>query len=822
MTSLTNRGYGIPKSSLDKDQLDSLRTKFTVKPYNMMDMGGDKKEVKFPIYLESSKKIYIPKAYGLKHYGKPTENKLDIDIEDIDINFNGSLRPSQMNPVESFIKAANNPKKRGGIINLQCAGGKCLGRDTPVIMFDGSIKMVQDIVVGDILMGDDSTPRNVLSLARGREMMYKVIPIKGDPYVVNESHILSLKSSINYSKDLKKGQIVDISVKDYLNLPASFHKRGGPLLGYRVPIDFETNEIDLDPYMIGYWLGDGDNRKPKISCQDSVVLHYFAKTLPKYGCSLTYSSQYDYYISGERKPKTPTTNNYFLKTLQKYNLIQNKHIPHAYKCNSREVRLQILAGLIDSDGHLKTNQTCFEICQKNEKIMDDIIYIARSLGFACYKAVKKTSWTYKGVKQTGTAFRIHITGKGIEEIPTKIPRKRASPRKQIKDVLVSRIRLEKLDIDDYYGFMIDGNHRFLLGDFTVTHNTVCALYIISKLHTKTLVIVHKDFLMDQWKERISQFLPTAKVGIIKGSVCNVENKDIIIGSLQSLSMKNYDPEVFKGIGLTINDECHHLGAEVFSRVFHKITTLYSLGLSATVTRKDGLTKVFKWHIGDIVYKGEQKKDTMKVIMKEYYDPCHEYSREYTMYNKRPNMSRMINNICDFQPRTKFIIDCLIEILSEEKDRKVLILSDRRNHLENLKKELDNVGIESGFYYGGLKQDVLKANEDKQILLGTYAYVSEGFDKPGLNTMILASPKSDIIQSVGRILRDKPEDREYKSLVIDIVDKFSIFANQARKRLKYYESQMYEIENDTIHNNNKMVELTGKCYIVDDDNDKFDD
>jgi predicted helicase len=216
-----------------------------------------------------------------------------------------------------------------------------------------------------------------------------------------------------------------------------------------------------------------------------------------------------------------------------------------------------------------------------------------------------------------------------------------------------------------------------------------------------------------------------------------------------------------------------------------------------------------------VFKNEQKKDEMKIMVKEFFDSNHEYSREHTMFNKKPNMSRMINNICNFIPRTKFIVECLKDILKREPDRKVLILSDRRNHLECFKNILDENNIDSGFFYGGLKADVLKANEDKPVLLGTYAYVSEGFDKPGLNTMILASPKSDIIQSVGRILRDKKEDRVYSALVIDIVDKFSIFPNQAKKRLKYYESQGYVIESDLLYHSNKIVDFSGKCHIRDD-------
>jgi superfamily II DNA or RNA helicase len=345
--------------------------------------------------------------------------------------------------------------------------------------------------------------------------------------------------------------------------------------------------------------------------------------------------------------------------------------------------------------------------------------------------------------------------------------------------------------------------------------TVCALYIIAALKKKTMIIAHKEFLLDQWRERINEFLPGMRVGLIKASKVDVDDKDIIVASVQSLSMKTYDSTIFDDIALMVIDECHRTGAQVFSRVYQKHNVRYTLGLSATVNRKDGLSKVFKWHIGDVVYKSKKVKDTMKIIMKEYYEPDASYSQTHTMYNKQPNMSRMINNICSYKPRIQFLIESLQEVLRTEPHRRIIILSDRRGHLEALKVALDQVGITSGYYYGGLKPHELKESEKQQVLLATFAYSSEGLDVKGLNTMVLASPKSDIIQSVGRILRDKPEDRQYQPLVIDIVDNFSIFPSQARKRVKYYKSQGYEVSEDKLMNEISL-KLEGKCFIVEQD------
>jgi hypothetical protein len=370
---------------------------------------------------------------------------------------------------------------RGLLLFHGLGSGKCHAKGTPIIMSDGTIKMVEDIKVGDLLMGDDSKPRTVLSLARGSDKMYDVIPIKGEKYTVNQEHILCLKASgfpkfsrsyhksnTNYnvqwiennnfqSKRFKVGNneknedeikemanefykkilsneelsknVIEISIKDYLTLS---NKKRSFLKGYKVPVSFSEKEVPIDPYIIGHWLGDGNGK-----CH----------------------------------------NNIFLNALKDLNMINNKHIPSLYKCNSRENRLKLLAGLIDSDGHYCKAKNCFEFKNKNETLMDDVIYLVRSLGFSCYKKAKKNSW------------RISITGARIEEIPTKVPIKLGSQRSQIKDCLVTKINVNYVGEGDYYGFMLDGNCRYLIGDFTVTHNTCTSIAIAEGFKSKKKIIV---------------------------------------------------------------------------------------------------------------------------------------------------------------------------------------------------------------------------------------------------------------------------------------------------------------------------------------------
>lgn len=332
----------------------------------------------------------------------------------------------------------------------------------------------------------------------------------------------------------------------------------------------------------------------------------------------------------------------------------------------------------------------------------------------------------------------------------------------------------------------------ILNVFCGGGKTTMALYVLTRLGLKTLIIVHKDFLLEQWAERISQFLPGARVGTIKAKVVDVMDKDIVIASLQSLSMKEYPESTFEDFGTVIVDEVHHTSADVFSKALRKVSFKYTIGLSATIKRKDGLSKVFVWYLGDVAFKATKRKDQVNVRILPFNSPAPTYSTVYTIMRDKPNVSKMINNICEFCPRNDLVINTVMNVIRDEPGRKMLILSDRRAHLMVLRDMLiaKKKTITVGLYIGGCK---LSDCDDKQIILATYAIASEGYDQPGLDTLVLASPRSDIVQSVGRILRDKKGDRKHVPLVIDIWDMFSLFMNQGKKRQTFYKSCEYEIE-----------------------------
>ena len=707
-TYLGSKGYSIYKECLTIQEQECIRKELMVKAF--VPKSCMNQPTPFPIYRESPLKMYVPRFYGLENYGEPDENRLS-EGKDINLNFKGGLRDIQKPIVKKYLKHAKI--NSCGLIEIYCGAGKCLGIDTPILMYDGSIKLVQDIKIGERLMGDDSTPREVLTLARGSEMMYKISSDKSDTYIVNESHILSLKCVRAYKDLYKKNEIVDISIKDYLKLPFVFNGTNNILMGYKTPILFYKKKVTTDPY--------------------------------NYGNNLTSS------------------------TLS---------IENIYKHNSWCIQINVLAGIIDKFAVISKNT--FEISNLSEPFLKDILFITRSLGFEGYKNKYNT---------------IKINGDGVQNIPTKKLKLKLKSNATLQSGLCMEITVEKHKIDNYYGFEIDKNRRFVLGDFTVTHNTVMSLNILAQLNKKTLIIVHKDFLLRQWKERIEQFLPDAKVGKIQGDIIDIDDKDIVIGMLQSLSMKEYPSSIFKEFGFTIIDECHHISAEVFSRSLFKIVTKYMLGLSATMDRKDGLTKVFKMFIGPVVVKKERPlQDNVTVRAIEYTNADENFSKVALNFRGHTNYTIMIKKLCEFDERSNFILKIVKNLIKNDtKEQHIMIIGHNKTLLKYIHDTIKSQEIAPvGYYIGGMKEKDLKESEEKKIIIATYAMAEEALDIKTLSTLIMATPKIDVRQAVGRILRNV----KGKKLVIDIIDQHEIFQKHWKKRSVWYRKQQFKIMKTT--------------------------
>jgi len=354
--------------------------------------------------------------------------------------------------------------------------GKCLKKGTTVLMFDGTKNKVENIKEGDLLMGDDSTPRKVLSLARGKERMYDVISNDGKIWGCNESHILSLvyntkerDITIN-GKKYSQGDVVDISIKDYLKVSKRNRHR---LMQYSVGVEYPLKKTYLDPYLLGLWLGDGHSNSKTfiITNIDKEIIDYSREWSDNNGYKFRLRENLNrassLIVTGGKKS--------LYSLLKKENVFNNKHIPNEHLINSREHRLSLLAGLIDSDGHL-TGSGIYEITQKNKKLAYDIFELSSSLGFKTsitdkIATMKREDGSYYSCK----VYRINISG-NLQRVPVKIKRKKAM-NNQNKNHLHSGFKLVDKGEGDYYGFEIDGNKRFVLGNYVVTHNTTTVKFI---------------------------------------------------------------------------------------------------------------------------------------------------------------------------------------------------------------------------------------------------------------------------------------------------------------------------------------------------------
>ena len=320
--------------------------------------------------------------------------------------------------------------------------------------------------------------------------------------------------------------------------------------------------------------------------------------------------------------------------------------------------------------------------------------------------------------------------------------------------------------------------------------TVLTLKIISELKKKTLIIVHKEFLMNQWIERIQEFLPSAKIGKIQAAVCDTDDKDIVIGMVQTLYSREYPQELYNQFGLTIVDEVHRISSEQFSKTLFRTITSYMLGISATVKRKDGLEKVLYSFIGKLLYSMERTQDDIVTVRAiQYTTKDTEFNEVEQDFRGNTKYSTMISKLCAFCPRSDFVVRVLADLILENPDNQIMILAHNRCLLTYLYDEIVSKKIATvGYYVGGMKEAALKETESKQIVVATYSMAAEALDIKTLSTLVMVTPKTDIVQSVGRILRMKHDN----PIIVDIIDNHEVFKNQWRQRKTFYRKSNYRI------------------------------
>jgi len=315
--------------------------------------------------------------------------------------------------------------------------------------------------------------------------------------------------------------------------------------------------------------------------------------------------------------------------------------------------------------------------------------------------------------------------------------------------------------------------------------TTVSLALSAHLKVRTMIVVHKEFLANQWAEKINEFCPGATIGRVQGDVFDVE-KDYVIALIQTLCIrptgdgpKAFAKDAFDSVGLVIVDEAHHIGAPAFSQFMFKVCPRFTLGLTATPERKDGLTRILYWFLGPEFFRVERANQAQtRVVPIQYSHESFKEAPPVTRFGKI-NMAGMITALTDIVERNDLIVETTVGAV--EMNRRVLVLSDRREHCFELHKRF---GSKSGLYVGGMKEADLIESSKKPIVIATFQLAHEGLDIPALDTVILSTPKSDIKQSIGRIMRETP-GKMNDPLIYDIVDHWSVLYSMYRKRCVVY-------------------------------------
>jgi superfamily II DNA or RNA helicase len=341
---------------------------------------------------------------------------------------------------------------------------------------------------------------------------------------------------------------------------------------------------------------------------------------------------------------------------------------------------------------------------------------------------------------------------------------------------------------------------------TGSGKTVTMLSIVSRLKQRTCILIHKSQLLQQWYSEIKRFLPQLSIGIIQQQQKDFsQGCDIYLVMIQTLLNI---PRVLQMFGLTVIDECHHIPSCTFSKVLFKVTAKYVVGLTATPVRKDGLTHVLHWHIGDILYQEKPDRRAQKTTHVEVYHYCPPNRIDPRKY------AEMISKLCNDKDRSQYILNAIRRHVDQDicNKRRLLILTERKHHAKFIHSCLENIYHRQktcGLLLGGMKKEILETEMEKELLVATYNLMSEGISIAQLNGILFASPKRDITQALGRIFRKTHTD--IHPLVIDIAD--SMLKGQLKNRLATYAKEL---------NNNIIVAHHHQSLFDDTDNGSQED
>lgn len=680
----------------------------------------------------------------------------------------------------AYLRAGTNH-----IIEAPTGFGKCACKGERVLMYNGQLRKVEDIKVGDLLMGPDSKPRRVLALGTGDLQSYELRTSRGEVLRFNEDHILSLQLTGGAPEYGAPGSRVLVKIKDYLKW--SKYKKHCYKMWKPDRIDYPEKDLLVDPYVLGLLLGDGGMSTESLtfSSADPELIHSVSDYAGQ--GNMRHMSGYDYSIVGRLKSAMSYLGLLPIKC-------ESRYVPLDYLASSYEQRLQLIAGLIDSDGH--HIKTCFDYVSKSPRLAEDLCRLAWSVGLAAVSVPVKKQCVNNGA--WGEYHRVTISG-DTWKIPTRLKRKQAPVRQQKKNHLLHGFEVIDIGVQTYFGFQLDHDHLYLSWNCFVTHNTFLGVSLALLLNVPTLIVVTKEDLVHAWRKMLlnppdapsepGMGLSPAEIGHVQADKCDWQGKRIVIGMIHSLVIDGkYPPEFWSYFGFGIFDEVHRLGADTFQEVCYKLHAFSRLGLSATPERKDRKDRVFQAHIGPVLVKGTKVPMKPKILVKQTGWRIPD-GMKYSPQRMAPVQGLIGRNTM----RNALIVEFVLQ--SFNAGRITVVMSTLVDgHLHYLFKALTAAGITGdkiGFYIGQNTSDkqLAKINLDaakaKPVVLATFGMTKEGTDVPEWDTLVLAMPTGDVQQAIGRVMRFKKDKKQ--PVVLDLVDGSRIFQNYYLGRLKQYYS-----------------------------------
>lgn len=693
-------------------------------------------------------------------------------------------RPYQTEAVKAILDAV----KRGVRRQLVSLPTGCHAPGTKILMYDGALKPVEEIKVGDLLMGPDSTERRVLRLIRGSGEMYRISPVKGEPFVVNEDHVLSLKKTNERSE--KSGRVYpstkpgtcDITVKDYRQQSKTFkhtHKL------YRAGVEFQryVSWFDINPYFMGVLLGDGgfSNTSICVTTPDWEIVQEIKAVANELGLDVRHqpmpgNKASNYFLVTKGRRLSPKFSNPIREALRAFGLLGHssgeKFIPEPYKTAPRRDRLELLAGLIDTDG---SNNQCggFEYSTKSQRLSEDVLFVARSLGLAAYRSEKLVNGA--------TYYRLTISG-DCSIVPTRVERKRATERRQIKDPLVSGFSVSSEGVGEYFGFTVDKDNLYLMGDFTVTHNcgkTIVFAILAKMLNVPTLILAHREELLTQARAKMRLVDPQADVGILQAEETGGMDARICVASIQTASRPRR-LETLKGRGfeLCIVDEAHHASAESYENTLKELGFLSDdprrllVGVTATAYRGDGVA------LGAIFDEVVYERTIMAMISGGYLTDARGISvtTETDLSGIHTRMGDFVTSELSWALNTPQRNALIAQAYKDNaSDRRAVAFCVDVAHSKDLAEAFRSAGVSCEPIWGDMDRESRRRTlsdyaAGKIQVLTNCSVLTEGWDDPATSAILLARPtKSPTLytQMVGRGLRTSPGKAD--CLVIDFAD-----------------------------------------------------